>query len=589
MEKFLGFYSQLCLILCFEKLFNYYCSGLILVSFIFKVSTISPMEKQKKLESLRNIIVITLISLYVLIIVITAWLSDDAYITFRTVDNFINGFGLTWNISERVQVYTHPLWMFIISAFYFITREIYFTSITVSILISACAVIFLFYKISNSIRNTVLISLILIFSKAFIDYSTSGLENPLTHLLLVVFFILYFNDDTGRKKLFKLSLVASLAVLNRMDMVLIFLPALLVIYFREDNKWKGLLITIAGFSPFILWEIFSLLYYGLLFPNTAYAKLNTGISQFELIQQGFHYLLFSFYLDPLTPTVLLAGIIIPFVSKNKNLLPLTIGIVCYLIYIINIGGDFMGGRFLSAPFLCSVIVISKMNFKSLRFRRTQIAVFLTVIFLGLLSPKPTIFSTANYGIGPKIIKAFRFGPYIVNMYHGITDQRMWYYEFTGLLNNFFEKKIYNYLGIQDAQKIRESNERVVIKGVIGMIGFYSGSKIHIIDRLALSDPLLAKLPSTEYWKQGLKLKPGEKKWLIGHFTRKIPAGYLETIKTGNNKIEDKYLRKYYDILSFIVRGNLFDFDRIIEIWNLNMGKYDYLVEAYNKKLLPRSH
>ena len=543
------------------------------------------MKTQSNTESLRNIIIITLISFYVLIVVISAWLSDDAYITFRTIDNFINGFGLTWNVSERVQVYTHPLWMFIISAFYFITREIYFTSITISILISIGTVILFFYKLSNSITNTIFISLILIFSKAFIDYSTSGLENPLIHLLIVVFFILYFNDEEGEKKLFKLSLIASLAVLNRMDTVLIFLPVLLVIYFR-GNKWKGLLIATAGFSPFILWEIFSLFYYGFPFPNTAYAKLNTGISQIELIQQGLHYLLFSFYLDPLTPTVLLTGLIIPLVSKNKTLLPLTIGIACYMIYILNIGGDFMGGRFFSAPFLCSAIIISKTNFISFRFRHTQIVIILTVIILGLLSPKPTIFSTANYGFGPKIFKAFRFGPYVVNMYHGITDQRMWYYEFTGLLNNVFERKLYKYLGIQDAQKLRESRKRVVIKDVIGMIGFYSGSNIHIIDPRALSDPLLSKLPSTEYWRQGHKPRPDEKKWLIGHFTRKIPIGYLETITTGENKLQDMYLRKYYDKLSFVTRGNLFDFNRLIEIWNLNTGKYDYYVEAYNNTTLP---
>ena len=455
------------------------------------------MKRQKNTEPLRNIIIITLISFYVLIVVISAWLSDDAYITFRTVDNFINGFGLTWNVSERVQVYTHPLWMFILSAFYFITREIYFTSITISILISIGAVILLFYKLSNSITNTIFIGLILIFSKAYIDYSTSGLENPLTHLLIVVFFIFYFKDEGEGNKLFKLSLIASLAVLNRMDIFLIFLPALFIIYF-SGNKLKGLLIAAAGFSPFILWEIFSLFYYGFPFPNTAYAKLNTGISQIELIQQGFHYYLYSFYLDPLTPIVLLAGIIIPLVSKNRTLLPLTIGIACYMIYILIIGGDFMGGRFFSAPLLCSAIIISKTNFISIRFRHTQIAIILTIIMLGLLSPKPTIFSTANYGLGPKIFKAFRFGPYIVNMYHGITDQRNWYYYFTGLLNNVFERKLYEYPGIPDALQLRKSGERVVIRDIIGMIGFYSGSNIHIVDPRALSEPLLSKLPSTEF-------------------------------------------------------------------------------------------
>ena len=32
--------------------------------------------------------------LYGVVILRTAWLSEDAFITFRTVDNFIHGFGL---------------------------------------------------------------------------------------------------------------------------------------------------------------------------------------------------------------------------------------------------------------------------------------------------------------------------------------------------------------------------------------------------------------------------------------------------------------------------------------------------------------
>ena len=44
--------------------------------------------------------------LYAGVVFCTAWLTEDAFITFRTVDNFINGYGLTWNTGERVQAYT---------------------------------------------------------------------------------------------------------------------------------------------------------------------------------------------------------------------------------------------------------------------------------------------------------------------------------------------------------------------------------------------------------------------------------------------------------------------------------------------------
>ena len=50
-----------------------------------------------------------MILIYAIAVLRTAWLSDDAYITFRVVDNAVHGLGLTWNPAERVQGYTHPL------------------------------------------------------------------------------------------------------------------------------------------------------------------------------------------------------------------------------------------------------------------------------------------------------------------------------------------------------------------------------------------------------------------------------------------------------------------------------------------------
>ena len=62
-----------------------------------------------------------------------AWFTDDAYFSFRSVDNFVSGYGLTWNVQERVQGYTHPLWVLLLSLFYFFTHEIYLTTIFISL------------------------------------------------------------------------------------------------------------------------------------------------------------------------------------------------------------------------------------------------------------------------------------------------------------------------------------------------------------------------------------------------------------------------------------------------------------------------
>jgi len=39
-----------------------------------------------------------------------AWLSDDAYISFRYAENLVNGLGLVFNRGERVEGYSNFLW-----------------------------------------------------------------------------------------------------------------------------------------------------------------------------------------------------------------------------------------------------------------------------------------------------------------------------------------------------------------------------------------------------------------------------------------------------------------------------------------------
>ena len=63
-------------------------------------------------------------------------------------------------------------------------------------------------------------------AKSFVDFSTSGLENPLTHLLLGAFFVLYLWRDRVPRSTFWLSLLVSSAMVNRMDSAILFLPAL---------------------------------------------------------------------------------------------------------------------------------------------------------------------------------------------------------------------------------------------------------------------------------------------------------------------------------------------------------------------------
>src|SRR5436190_15424365 len=79
-----------------------------------------------------------------IIILRNAWVGDDSYIGFRTVYNFSHGYGLTFNINERVQSFTNPLWIILMSFLYVFTGEAYFTSIILSLLIT----LFLLYYLT---------------------------------------------------------------------------------------------------------------------------------------------------------------------------------------------------------------------------------------------------------------------------------------------------------------------------------------------------------------------------------------------------------------------------------------------------------
>ena len=153
----------------------------------------------------RVFLVIPFLLLYAFIILKNAWLCDDAYITLRVADNFINGYGLTWNIYERVQAYTHTLWLFLITAVYIFTREAYFTMIFTSVAVSFAAVVLYAFKVAGTKILAVMGIIALSFSSAFVDYSTSGLENPLSFLILALFLYVYVNSEFTLQSILTLS------------------------------------------------------------------------------------------------------------------------------------------------------------------------------------------------------------------------------------------------------------------------------------------------------------------------------------------------------------------------------------------------
>jgi len=497
------------------------------------------------------------LAFFLCMIVKDGWLSDDSYITLRVVDNFLHGYGLTWNTDERVQVYTHPLWMFCLSLISFFTHEVYYSTLLLSIVLSLIAVtIFSVYLAKSPLLATLGI-ITLAASKSFVDFSTSGLENSLTYLLIVIFMLVFYREQRKERYVFYLALIAGLATLNRMDTLLLFLPALIVV-FCQFPGWNSVKALLLGFSPFLCWEVFSLCYYGFLFPNTAYAKLDTGIDSVQLFWQGISYFISSFAFDPLLFVVIAASIFFLVQQRVWKDIPFLIGMGLYLLYTVKIGGDFMAGRFLTEPFLIGVILLVHTSFPSSK--SNYILAFAIILLFEIVTPNSRWYP---------LIRS-----HVLIDQRGIADERSYLVETTALVQvgpiPLWPKPPLLVKGLPG----RFSGQHVVVRTTIGYFGFVAGPHVHIVDIWALADPLLARLPAL----------PG---WRIGHFERSIPVGYLETLASGKNVIHDQQLALYYSKLQEITRGPLFSAQRWIDIWELNVPPI--IPQFPHPVLLPTGH
>ena len=485
-------------------------------------------------------------------------MSDDAYITFRSIDNWLNGYGLRWNVAERVQSYTHPLWMLAVSGVYAATGEIYWSALGLGVLTSVATVALVGFGIARSTTTGILAIGPLILSKAFVDYSTSGLENPLTHFLLAAFYWVLFNHSQHKNSSFLLALFTALLGMNRLDALLLVLPALLI-HVSQNHRRTDVGALALGLLPLVAWEIFALIYYGFPLPNTAYAKLGTGIPTSALVQQGLYYFEDSLARDPITLTTVVVGLMTIAWKPELRRSALGLGIVFYLFYIVWVGGDFMSGRLLSAPLLGAALLVARVPAAPFAAGAAAFAAMLVVGFSGTSSP---LTSGPQYGGGSGEAAARP---------HGIADERAFYYPDTGLLPRLQQR------GHVDRQEFalkgaaaRERGTPGAAGQALGLYGFYAGPGVHILDVVALSDPLLARLDARANG------------WRIGHFTRPIPKGYPETLRDGKNRIEDANLAAYYSSIALITRGPLFSARRWQEIFRLNLRPRNSQWEAYHR-------
>ncbi len=152
---------------------------------------------------------------------------------------------------------------------------------------------------------------------------------------------------------------------------------------------------------------------------------------------------------------------------------------------------------------------------------------------------------------------------------GVADERGFYFDELSLYqyfirnreDNFFPEHLWARSGYQEKQ----SPYIVIVLRNVGMFGYYSGTEKIIIDPLALTDPLLARLPVTG-------------KWRVGHFVRNVPDGYIDSLINGNESIVNPKVNEFYKKLKIVTQNEeLFTLERLKTIALFNVGAYNHLL------------
>ncbi|MGB3411270.1 MAG: hypothetical protein WBA45_08720 [Microthrixaceae bacterium] len=304
------------------------------------------------------------------------WTQDDSFISLRYARNFVEGHGLVYNPGDNVEGYTNFLWTMLMAIPLKLGRDPVLFGHLIGVA-SMCVTLLATIRIATRIFDSKLLgnftALILLTNLTFIAYATGGLETQLqTALIMCVWGLaiptLLSPLNTWQSRtpplrtvdLLLLSVAAGLAILTRLDSVLIIVVPAIAVFWVVLRARKHLLVNlIALVVPVLIlvvpWTVWRLDTYGSLIPNTAVAKENT--LRVSLLQ-GMSFLFFFIVLNLLfvfVPTAVVRGreVLVrrPFVAVSA-----TLGL--WILYLLKVGADFMEFRFMVAvlPLLSLVLV-----------------------------------------------------------------------------------------------------------------------------------------------------------------------------------------------------------------------------------------
>ncbi len=200
---------------------------------------------------------------------------DDAYITFRYARNLVEGNGPVFNVGQRVEGFSSPLWLGVAAVAESLRLPVEHTTKALGLAVMLGGIVW----VTKSLRGTPAISnlplLLLVTHAPLIVALVSGLETGVNAMLIVCLLMSCHPTKAKHTPIARLTIIGSLAILCRPENALIVGVQGLYLWSVRPKERRmfmtaaGVWIALAGAMT-----LARLFYYGSILPNTAVAKLS---------------------------------------------------------------------------------------------------------------------------------------------------------------------------------------------------------------------------------------------------------------------------------------------------------------------------
>ena len=463
------------------------------------------------------------------------WIVDDGFIYLRVVDQITSGNGPVFNVGERVEAFTGPVWLALLTlAEVSLPLPLEWIAVILGIVCAVAGITLAMAGSAMLVRQYAPDTLLLPFGilvplslvVAWV-YMSSGLESGLVVAWLGGCLFILARWSRGNRSLpWYGAVVIGLGWLIRPELALysaLFLAAVLALQWPRDT-WHNRIATLAAALALpVLYQIWRMGYYGAVIANSAIAKdashANWALGLLYLMD-----LLVTYWLWAALLVIMLGGFVPMIVALWRPrawralivIAAFVLGGLLNMAYITGSGGDWLHGRLLLPALYALVMPVAVVPL-----HRWHLAALLVLPWAGfcLAVFNPEVSENRSQWRSAVTLEDVNWGPQSTRMRQlqepGFYFDRGWGANFTRI-------------------ELTESSDYISLPaaavGGLGASGYALGPGWHIIDLWGLAHPLTARLISTQSMVElGLPGVPAEAR-LPGH-DKPLPNVWLAALIT----------------------------------------------------------